>query len=168
MWICMVSMCDWVCTPSWRIRLKALSIIRRNLPVLLGKMGLISDILARLQKRQTSKSSEALKSKDCVSFCLSTDSYRVAIKRSLNCQTSVQLLPSSSYLDLLFGNASSGFNYIAYALPYRDATRRYRFYVIFFHFLLYLLLRMRPIITLGKLLLYNLLESFDWVKTGAI
>ena len=87
--------------------------------VLLGKMGLISDRLARLEKRQISKSSEALKSKDCVSFCLSTDSYRVAIKRSLNCQTSVQLLPLSSYLDLLFGNASSGFNYIAYALPYR-------------------------------------------------
>ena len=115
----MVSMCEWVCTPSWRIRLKALPIVWRNLPALLGKMGLISDRLARLEKRQISKSSEALKSKDCVSYCLSTDSYRVAIKRSLNCQMSVQLLPSSSYVDLLFSNASSGSNYIAYALPYR-------------------------------------------------
>jgi hypothetical protein len=81
------------------------------------------------------------------------------------------LLPLSSHLNLLFSNASSGFNYIAYALPYKrnEAVQILLCNLLpfFLNCLLHLLLRIRPIMALGKPLLYNLLESFNWVKIGA-
>ena len=53
-----------------------------------------------------------------------------------------------------------------------NAIRRidflYKFLLIFSSYLLYLLLCIRPITTLGKSLIYNLLEIFNWVKIKAI
>lgn len=92
------------CTPPWRIRLKvpflALPIVRRTPPVLLGKMGLISDRSVCFKKRPYQIQMKLFKSNDCEGFCLYTDFYGGAIKRSSNCQTSIQFLPLSSYLNL--------------------------------------------------------------------
>ena len=112
------------------------------------------------------------KSNDCEGFCLYTDFYGGAIKRSSNCQTSVQFLPSNSYLNLPLSYASFGCNYVAYALPHRcDESVQ-----IFFgnlvpllpNCLLHLLLRTRLIATLGNSLLYYLPKSLNWVEIRAI
>ena len=84
-----------------------LRIIRRTPPVLLVKMGLISDRSARLKKRPYQNQMKLFKSNDCKGFCLHTGFYRGAIKRSSNCQMSVQFLPSSSCLNLPLGNPPS-------------------------------------------------------------
>ena len=99
--------------------LLALLIIRRTPSVLLGKMGLVSDGSARLERRPYQNQIKLFKSSDCEGFCLYTDFYRGAIKRSLNCQTSVQFLPLSSHLNLPLSYAPFGYNYVAYALLYK-------------------------------------------------
>ena len=112
------------------------------------------------------------KSSDCKGFCLYTNFYRGAIKQSLNCQTSVQFLPLSSHLNLPLSYTPFGCNYVAYALPYRFDELVQIFLCnlvpLLLNCLLHLLLRIRLIATLGKLLLYYLLKSFNQVKIRAI
>ena len=112
-------------------------------PVLLGKMGLISNRLACLKKRPISKSNEH------AGFCLYTDLYGVALNE---CP-----VPSSSYLNLLFSYATSDFNYIAYALPYKCDKAIQIFLInlvpLFMNCLLHLLY-IKPLATVGELFLY--------------
>jgi len=55
--------------------LLALLIIRRTPSVLLGKMGLVSDGSARLERRPYQNQMKLFKSSDCKGFCLYTDFY---------------------------------------------------------------------------------------------
>jgi hypothetical protein len=86
---------------------------------------------------------------------------------------SFKLLPKSlsSYLNLLLGYATFSFNYVAYVLPhkYNKAVQifLYNLVPLFLNYPPHLLLYIRPITTLGNLLLH-LLKCFNWIKVRAI
>ena len=88
--------------------------------------------------------------------------------------SSFKLSPKSlsSHLNQLFGYAVSGFNYVAYALPYiyNKAVQifLYNLVPLFPNCLSHLLLHIRPITILGNLLLHLLLKRFNWIKVRAI